>query len=111
MIDKCDLHESCIGQINDKIDAVKSDTDRMIIGLYGGLDKPNSGFANEVSQALRDMSALLNAMREKIDLLYSERKDRLDDQKKFNLGVRAAIISAVLSVLGSILVVIFGKAI
>lgn len=111
MLEQCGLHEQCIGQINEKIDAVKLDTDRMIIGMYGPLDKPNSGFANEMGNAVREMSLALVGIREKIDLLYSERKERLDDQKRFNWGVRAAVVSAILSVIGSILVVLFGKAI
>jgi hypothetical protein len=76
MIEQCGLHESCIGQINDKIDAVKQDTDRMIIGLYGGLDKPNSGFAHEISSAIKDLTNGVAEINEKVNGLAGEWQDR-----------------------------------
>jgi hypothetical protein len=109
MNEKCGIHDDCIGALADRIESVKSDTDRIIIGMYGSLDRPNSGFAVEISSAIRDLKTGITEINEKVNGLAGEWQDRKKDQRAFVWGVRTAIISAVISVIGSIVLLIVGK--
>jgi hypothetical protein len=109
MQEKCGIHDDCIGALASRIDAVKSDTDRIIVGMYGSLDRPNSGFAVEISSAIRDLKNGIVEINEKVNTLTGEWQDRRKDQKAFNWGVRLAVFSAILSVVGSIVVLMIGK--
>lgn len=59
--------------------------DKVIVGLYGSLDEPGSGFINETKTDLKSLNG-------KVKILLDERKERKDD-KKWTL--RAAISAVV----------------
>lgn len=85
MSERCEHHD----MLSAKVDDVKQETTKIIVGLYGPLDQPGVGFINKVMSALEDLK---NQMCE-VKKYIQEQKD----QDKANKAVKTSAILAALS--------------
>jgi hypothetical protein len=71
----------------EKLDDVNSKLDRVINGIYGRLDEPDSGFIKEIKFELSEMRISLNS-------LLASRRDSMSVRKTIALNFLSSVFGA-----------------